>query len=149
MKTDFIPPNAYRVKLSTNRHQNEAIERRMEESVRQHADSSLQDISLRIKALDREWDTERILEANASAIMLISTGLGYYISPWWFILTGLVAFYLLQHAIQGWCPPLPVIRKFGVRTMSEINAEKTALKIIRGDFDNMKSEPLKILKTAE
>jgi hypothetical protein len=33
---------------------------------------------------------------------------------------------LLMHALQGWCPPLPVIRKLGVRTAKEIFEEKTA-----------------------
>ena len=46
-----------------------------------------------------------------------------------------VAAFLLQHALQGWCPPLPVFRWYGVRTQSEIEQERYALKAIRGDFD--------------
>lgn len=49
-------------------------------------------------------------------------------------MTGAVGFFLLQHALQGWCPPLPIIRKIGVRTAEEINQEKTVFKLIRGDF---------------
>ncbi|MFD1862997.1 hypothetical protein [Planococcus chinensis] len=33
----------------------------------------------------------------------------------------------IQHAIQGWCPPLSVIRRMSVRTMKEIDQEKEAL----------------------
>jgi len=44
---------------------------------------------------------------------------------------------LLMHATQGWCPPVPVLRRFGVRTRHEIDAEKYALKILRGDFDGI------------
>ena len=42
--------------------------------------------------------------------------------------------FLLQHAVQGWCPPLPFFRANGVRTQSEIDEEKFALKALRGDF---------------
>jgi hypothetical protein len=45
-----------------------------------------------------------------------------------------VAGFLLQHALQGWCPPLPVLRRLGVRTADEINQERYALKALRGDF---------------
>ena len=45
-----------------------------------------------------------------------------------------VAGFLLQHAVQGWCPPVPVMRRLGFRTEREIDAERTALKALRGDF---------------
>lgn len=32
----------------------------------------------------------------------------------WFVLAGIASGFLLQHALQGWCPPLPVIRQLGV-----------------------------------
>src|SRR5213592_3015395 len=45
-----------------------------------------------------------------------------------------VTAFLLQHAVQGWCPPVPFFRKRGVRTMREIGEERFALKTLRGDF---------------
>ena len=42
--------------------------------------------------------------------------------------------FLLQHALQGWCPPVPVFRRLGVRTTAEIDRERYALKALRGDF---------------
>ena len=38
------------------------------------------------------------------------------------------------NALRGWCPPVPVLRRFGVRTGREIEQERYALKILRGDF---------------
>ena len=145
----LLPPNALRVELSTSNKANYKIHEQTEESVSRYANSDPQTITSRIKELDREWDTERILEANASAIILISIAFGLLLSTWWFLLTGLVAFYLLQHAVQGWCPPLPILRKLGVRTMTEINTEKTALKVMRRDFDTIKSDPLEALNAAK
>jgi len=47
----------------------------------------------------------------------------------------LVFGFFFQHATQGWCPPIPVFRRMGVRTRREINRERYALKALRGDFD--------------
>lgn len=52
----------------------------------------------------------------------------------WLLLSGTVCGFLLQHALQGWCPPLPAIRALGVRTKEEIDSERYALKVARGDF---------------
>jgi hypothetical protein len=35
--------------------------------------------------------------------------------------------FLLQHAVQGWCPPVPVLRRLGFRTQTEIEDERHAL----------------------
>jgi hypothetical protein len=45
-----------------------------------------------------------------------------------------VTAFLFQHAVQGWWPPLPLIRRLGVRTLREIDEERFALKTLRGDF---------------
>lgn len=45
--------------------------------------------------------------------------------------------FLLMHAVQGWCPPIPVLRRFGVRTTFEIDRERNALKALRGDYREM------------
>ena len=67
-------------------------------------------------------------------ILLSSLALGVWKDRRWLWLTGGVAAFLLDHALRGWCPPLPVIRALGVRTAREIGAERTALKALRGDF---------------
>jgi hypothetical protein len=51
-----------------------------------------------------------------------------------FVFPAVVAGFLLQHALQGWCPPLPAFHRLGVRTPREIDVERTALKAMRGDF---------------
>jgi hypothetical protein len=52
----------------------------------------------------------------------------------WRILSLVPPAFLVYHAIEGWCPPVPILRRLGVRTAREINREKYALKAIRGDF---------------
>ncbi len=91
-------------------------------------------IEARLSALEREWDIERVLEANASTLVVAGTLLGYFVSPWFYWLPFLVGSFLLQHAIQGWCPPVRLFRRLGFRTQTEIASEYYALRALRGDF---------------
>src|SRR5688572_30854048 len=73
----------------------------------------------RLQELDEEWDIERAIEANAGAIGLTGILLSFA-DRRWIILPILVTGFLLQHAVQGWCPPVPVLRRMGFRTSYEI-----------------------------
>jgi len=85
-------------------------------------------IARRIASLDREWDVERVLEVNAATLAFTGLLLGLTVNRKWLLLPGVVLPFLFQHGVQGWCPPLPVVRRLGVRTRSEIDREKYALK---------------------
>ena len=98
-------------------------------------------ISERIAQLDREWDIERWLEINAASFALGSMVLGVGKNRLFLLVTGTVLGFLLLHATQGWCPPVLLLRKMGVRTRSEIDREKFALKVMRGDFQDVASNP--------
>lgn len=88
-------------------------------------------IPARLAELDREWDIERAIEMNASALMLVGTVFGVTRDRRWLALPALVSGFLMQHAIQGWCPPVPVLRALNFRTADEINAERYALKLLQ------------------
>jgi hypothetical protein len=91
-------------------------------------------ITRRLSELEREWDVERVLEVNASTLAGVGVVLGVVRSRLWLVLPVTVMGFLLQHGIQGWCPPLAVFRRLGVRTRSEIEAERMALLAARGDL---------------
>lgn len=126
-----------RVERNTSQKINEKIERKLQESIRYYKGRPAAEISSRIDELDREWDIERMLEVNMSSLALTGLGLGVFHHRRWLILPALVLGFFAQHAIQGWCPPLPLFRKLGYRTRSEIDREKYALKLIRGDFNGL------------
>ncbi|MEY7848852.1 hypothetical protein AB7C87_06560 [Natrarchaeobius sp. A-rgal3] len=46
-------------------------------------------------------------------------------------MSAVIAAFLRQHALQGWCPPIPVLRRRGVRTRREIDTERRALEEIQ------------------
>ncbi len=55
------------------------------------------------------------LRAIAGIVVLISVILGYYVSPYWFILNGFVGLNLLQSAFTNWCPAMVIFRKMGLK----------------------------------
>jgi hypothetical protein len=129
----MIPGTAERVTHSTGDAVNSAIQAEIRHSVRWHADHP-EEIPARLRDLDAEWDIERTLEANASTLALTGVVLAATVDRRWLALPAMVTAFLLQHAIQGWCPPLPILRRMGFRTAREIDTERNALKALRGDF---------------
>lgn len=130
----MIPSTVDRVPQQTADSVNAEIRCQTEESVDRCAAGGRKAIDRRLSELDEEWDIERTLEANAATASLVGIALGATVSRKWFIFPAAVAGFLLQHAIQGWCPPLPLFRRLGFRTQSEIDYERYALKLLRGDF---------------
>jgi hypothetical protein len=84
-----------------------------------------------------KWDVERVLKVNASTQALTRVILETLKDKLWYILPGGVAPFLLQHGLQGWCPPLPILRKFGLRTRREVDEERCALRALHGDFNKV------------
>lgn len=123
-----------RVRQHTSSSVNQKIDAKMMATVQDYARRSTQEITERLQELEKEWDTERVLEANASVLAFTGLILGWTINSNWLWLPAVVLPFLFQHAVQGWCPPLPVIRRLGVRTPHEIDQEKYVLKALRGDF---------------
>ncbi|WP_447601450.1 hypothetical protein [Nitrospira sp. Nam80] len=136
----MIPSTTSRVQEHTDETINQAIRRRTEQSIHYYAGEGRSRLDDRLMELEYEWDMERVLEANAAGASLIGLGLGWCAGRRWFILPGIVAGFLLQHAVQGWCPPVELFRRLGFRTASEIETERYALKIIRGDFHDLTQE---------
>lgn len=137
---DRAPVSADRIEAHSPKDANARIEADIQASVRRHAaadDPAL--IDARLRDLDREWDIERLLEANASLVSLTGLVMGRWVDRRWYVLPAIVQGFLLQHALQGWCPPLSVLRRLGVRTRREIDRERYALKAVRGDFAGLRA----------
>jgi hypothetical protein len=129
----MIPSTVERVPGSTGQESNRRIAAEAAESVRWHA-AHREFIDQRLDELGREWDIERTLEANASTLAFAGVVLGATVDRRWLAVPAIVTAFLFQHAVQGWCPPLPILRRLGFRTSREIETERYALKALRGDF---------------
>ncbi|CAN5173703.1 hypothetical protein BH20VER2_BH20VER2_18300 [soil metagenome] len=126
-----------RVAAHTAESTNAWIKRAAERRVARHAADKKPALTRRIQELENEWDIERYLEMNASALAFTGVMLGLFKDRRFFLVPCLVLPFLFQHAVQGWCPPIPFFRKRGVRTRREIETEKNALKALRGDFGDV------------
>jgi hypothetical protein len=89
------------------------------------------EIPQRLRELDLEWDVERCLETGSASLTLTGLLLGTTVNKKWLLLSAAVQGFFLQHALQGWCPPLPLFRRMGVRTADEIAQERHALQFLQ------------------
>lgn len=111
MKTSNGTTQWDRVRAQTHPEVLREIDARIEEQIRFYATQPTAEISRRLEALDRKWDIERWLETNASGFALGGLLLGAAVNRKWLLLTAGVLGLLLQHALQGWCPPVPALRR--------------------------------------
>ena len=132
----MVSPSSSRVSLNTPLLVNEKIRYMTDWSLAYH-EKHPEEIESRLRELDREWDIERVLETGSSSVSLLGLILGVTHKRRWLLLPLAVQGFFLQHAIQGWCPPLPVFRRLGFRTSDEIAEERNELlKLV-----NRKGEP--------
>jgi hypothetical protein len=128
------------VRAHTSPEINRRIDQETIKRIWEYSSKARGDISRRIAELDREWDLERSLQVSSSTLIL--SGLLWGMAARrlaLFLIPAAATASLLQHSIMGWSPQGIFFRRFGVRTRREIEAEKNALKMLRGDFDVIRS----------
>ncbi len=128
----MLPATTDRVERNTDAAINEARRAEIRDSLGYYAGRQ-REIPGRLAELDREWDIERAIEANAATIALAGLALTA-LDRRFVALPAMVGGFLLQHALQGWCPPVPVLRRLGFRTPAEICEERCGLKMLQGEY---------------
>jgi hypothetical protein len=136
-----------RVRKNTPEQVNKKLDEKTTENILYYSLQPADVIKERLAELDKEWDIERVLELNASVFALGGMVLAFFRSPRWLILPAVVTSFLTQHAIQGWCPPLPLFRLMGFRTRKEIERERYTLREVLDDLKD--AEELKQLIAEE
>jgi hypothetical protein len=128
---DYQPPIHDRIRA----HSSEAVNRRIDREARGAlAELTTPDaIRARLAEIDREWHLDRALMGVFSVLGTLTSRaamrslarrgrLGF-----WGLLFFTQMGFLAYHAVRGWCPPVAVLRRLGVRTSQEICAERAAL----------------------
>lgn len=134
---DLLPATATRVERASSPVVNSAIRQRTDAEIVRLEQAPPESLRRRLEHLDAEWDVERTLQLNASLVALAGLVLARAVDRRFLLLPGAVFAFFAQHALQGWCPPIPLFRRLGVRTAREIARERYALKVLRGDFDRV------------
>jgi hypothetical protein len=55
---------------------------------------------------------EKLVRVLAGVVSLTGLGLGFFVSPWWYLLTVFAGLNVIQSAFTGFCPPEIVYRWF-------------------------------------
>lgn len=67
---------------------------------------------------------DRVVLGFAGMVVLLSLGLGYFVHPGWFFLTGFVGLNMFQAAFTRFCPLAIILKKMGVRPGAAFYGEK-------------------------
>ena len=59
---------------------------------------------------------DRAVFALAGTLVLVSVALGYFFSPYWFLLTAFVGLNMFQSAFTGLCPARSFLRLMGLKS---------------------------------
>ncbi|MBK8196735.1 MAG: DUF2892 domain-containing protein [Acidobacteria bacterium] len=58
---------------------------------------------------------DRAVLAFAGLVVLLSLTLGYFVSPYWFLLTAFAGLNMLQASITGFCPAAMIFKAAGIK----------------------------------
>jgi hypothetical protein len=138
---------------SNGKQQGDAMRAHTSQAIQERIDSSLEDrirfyamqpkeaIERRLQELDRECDVDRTMMMNGAGVALGGVVMSFLGGGRkWLLLSGAVLGYMLMHGVERWSPPATALRRLGLRTRAEIDAERYALKLLRGDFESIHSE---------
>jgi hypothetical protein len=117
---------------------NRMIDQAMMKRVIEYSRKSPEEITERIQELDQEWDLERFVETGAGTVALTGVLMSGLKSRKWLVVSAATLGVLLQHSLTRRSFPIKGLRALGIRTRREIEGEKYALRVLRGDFDSLK-----------
>jgi hypothetical protein len=109
----------------------------LEERLTCIADAGPQAIADRLTDLDHEWTAGRITKAVIGVALVAGFALAALVNPWWLILPAIGGLFLLQYLFDrtSWLGKL--FHAMGFRHGYEVDQEKMALKVLRGDFRDL------------
>jgi len=98
-------------------------------------------ITRRLRELDEEWDIESVLESNAAIVTALGVMAGAVVNRRVPSVPVSWAVSLVRLAANGLLPVAPLLRRLGLRTSREIEIERLALTIMRGDLERAPVSP--------
>lgn len=101
------------------------------------ADAGPQAIEDRLAELESEWSAGRVTKAVIGILLVAGLALTALLNPWWLIMPAIGGVFLLQYLFSRTSWLGKVFQEMGFRTSSEIDQEKLALKVLRGDFRSL------------
>lgn len=131
----MLSETTQRVEINTSPVLNQKFDVQLQENLTRYLDADRATIDRRLGELDREWNVERFIETEAPLMIGLGIALGLTRGRKWFGLSAMAASMVILHGVQGWYPLLPIFRRLGVRSQNEIEEERAALRVLRGDHE--------------
>jgi len=122
---DVVGVRSDRIRRRTFARFNERIDHRTHDKMDDAIAGGRAAIIERLHKLDRELDVERMLLGAFGTIGGFSLAFGD--RKTWKRVLRVQALFSVMQALVGWCPPVVVFRRMGIRTAREIAAERAAL----------------------
>jgi hypothetical protein len=91
------------------------------------------DAATRLRRIETEIDQEQALQFGAAAIGFVGAILSLTLSSAFALLPAFAIATLAQYLVQGWCPPLALLARLGLRSSAEIDSERYALMASLGE----------------
>jgi hypothetical protein len=85
------------------------------------------DAAARLRHVESEIDQEQAMQFGAAAVGFIGAILSLTVSSGFVLLPAFAVATLGQYLVQGWCPPLALLARLGLRSSAEIDGERYAL----------------------
>lgn len=115
---------------------NKMIDEETLRNLDRYKDAAPEEIEERLKFLEKSYDIEFFVEAGAALLTLGGIALGFKNRK--FLALPLVAQgLLLSHSLPFADPVTPLLRGFGLWSRQEIERERNALKLLRGDYERV------------
>lgn len=100
------------------------------------ADAGPQAIDDRLAELDREWTAGRMTKAAMGVAVVCGLALAFA-NPWWLLLPAVAGLFLLSYLFGRTSILGLFFQSLGFRSGFEVDNEKMALKVLRGDFKHL------------
>jgi hypothetical protein len=113
------------------RHTSARVLSRLDHERRAHVSAAIsggpEAIRGRLAELDREWNVDRALMLTFATLGTLAHELEHRVDRRFGWLLRAQLLFIGVHAVAGWCPPVPVLRRLGFRTQREIDDERAEL----------------------
>src|SRR5438309_3713228 len=114
---------------------NRMIDRETLDTLERYQGASSEEIARRLKELDTSWDLECFVELGGAVVTLAGLALAAGFRRKWLLVPAIAQSLMLAHSLPIWDPLTPLLRLLGARSRQELEREKHALKMLRGDYE--------------
>lgn len=94
-------------------------------------------IDQRLDELESEWTAGRAVKATTGVCLIAGVALAALVNPWWLILPMVAGAALIHYMFYRRSWLAQIFTQMGLRSGTEIENERIALRVLRGDFQQL------------